>query len=173
MCSQEASDESVVLHDDNPELVARMIIWFYCDDYGEGNSTLATRASPSVTIMMTAGYAGSERYDGLKGDYLTTTTTTPLHLGMMTLADKYEIPGLVELSKRKVVANLRSSTSSFWLVLEFVHTCPDHVQEKLHELLVSQAIQNPRYYLTDDQFEDVIKKNPELTWRIVKGSYGR
>lgn len=147
-----------------------MILWFYCDEYSAGNDTSTSHEVPSVRTMMKAGYTGPDDGNEVsEADHLSDDHVL-LHLHMMVLADKYQIPRLMEDATLKVVITMKANKPSFWSLMQYIDSCSDHLQETLCRLLVLQATRNSWLYLTDDRFGDVIKEKPELAWRIVKGS---
>lgn len=93
---QESQSKSVTLHDDDPDYIARLILWFYYESYPLDDNERRDW-TPTVTEMMAAGaqqngnpLANTQPAPQL-GYYHHKRETMKPHFAMYLIADKYDV----------------------------------------------------------------------------------
>ena len=93
---QEAADKVITLHDDEPEMVARMLLCLYTSGYPIQLNKREVSGSPTVAEFMKKGCPKFQT-DSFKHE----TNPFLVHSKVYAIADKYDMPGLRALCVAK------------------------------------------------------------------------
>lgn len=176
---QEREEKKILLPDDNPVNIARMILWVYYDRYSIYAATYVEGGNecynaPSLCGMLKLASDGYERLgvrvlDGTKTGDL--EYVAGVHLEMYELADKYDIPLLRDEAVRRLddmmVPPNESMFKVFWAVEGYAGAAQIGCQP-LTEMLHKTRMRELSAFCENDRFEEQIKKNGELAWNILK-----
>ena len=165
---QEADECVVTLHDDEPSMVARMILWCYNGRYPVLWNDSTNTVSPTLGTMLQAGRGGRK----LSAQETAAKMKTPsdVHLIMWVLADKYQMPDLASDAQASLTLSLAAVPEAFWSYLAQLEGLPDHIACELEKTIVARARAKAEHYLSDDRFKIVIEDHPKMAWEIVKVS---
>ena len=121
---QEASEKAITLHEDEPEMVARMLLCLYTSTYPATSTGRSSLDAPSLEEFMKMGSSASpsSKHKFEKSSLL-------VHSKMYALAEKYDLPGLRDISVKGFVfipgygrKMIDKSLTDFFPVLDHIHT---------------------------------------------------
>ena len=158
----------MTLHDDDPSMVARMILWCYSGRYPVLWTDRTNAIGPTLETMLQAGRGGekSSMYDSTARSIM----PSEVHLCMWVLADKYEMQDLASDAQGSLTVSMAGNLEAFWSFLPWLEGLPANVAIELEKSMVAHARARVEHYLSDDRFKTVIEDHPKMAWEIVKVS---
>lgn len=87
---------------------------------------------------------------------------------MMVLADKYQVPELLEYAHSRMRMFLKTEAEAFWPLAEMLDDLAEEVEGKVNKVLIEHARSNRPKYLGDLRFKKLMKSKHELAWEIIR-----
>lgn len=146
---KESNERVVTLHDDNPAMAARLLQFLYAGDYCYHIDDVAVGGQPLIRTSLTSiqdilTFSSSRSASGKInkiGLHDCSLSESEIDLSVYDLADKYDIPSLVEYSLKECTANFLVSSSLSDL---FIQHYPNRLKQdsKLKEVVVKLVALN-------------------------------
>lgn len=154
---KESTEKVVVLEDQQPIMIARMLQYLYDDKYDVSNM-----ASALFEIFDNAGPP-----DYLDNAVFVQDLEFEVHANVYALADRFDIPSLKAESANKFVSELRSPTFSITNLVSAigrVYTTTPESDLGLRKWVVYRAQQVEYDLARNHEFEQVLKDYPDFAW---------
>ena len=172
---QEATDKVITLHDDEPEMVARMLLCLYTSNYPSLFRKGKPSESPSLRDFLLQGCVASE-VDHFEYE----TNPLMVHSKVYAIAEKYDIPGLQAVSVTKFDLNripTRSEIKNLLVALAHVYTStpPSANALRLKAAALVQKSYNDIMYnpKLKAQLETACVRNGQLGWDVLSNLFNR
>jgi hypothetical protein len=169
---QEAADKVITLHDDEPEMVARMLLCLYSSDYLIHFNERKFWGYPTMEEFMEKGCPKLQA-DSFEHE------TNPLlvHSKMYAIADKYDMPGLQAICVTKFAVDISDKDELQNLVDALPHiytsTPPSQtalkqkaavfVQEAYHEIMHKPSLRT--------KLETACVQSGQLGWDVLSNQF--
>jgi hypothetical protein len=164
--TKEAAEHVVDLKDDEPELIARAIMFCYWDQYPVSPNQAVHFGSPTVSQVMKENMIDETKefekpvepkYDAV------------LHLEMYCVAEKMDMKELMSYARNKCWKALDYEQQGLWAVVEMLYeVVPDHLVEGLKDQLGRTALGmlNVFAILAETKFVEVEEAYPKFANRL-------
>jgi hypothetical protein len=171
---QEAADKVITLHDDEPEMVARMLLCLYTSGYPIQLKERGLSGHPTVEELMKNGCPKFQA-DSFEHE----TNPFLVHSKMYAIADKYDIPGLQAICVTKFEVNVDDNSELQNLVDALPHvyssTPPSQTALKqkaaaLVQKSYNKIIHGPRL---KTKLETACVQSGQLGWDILSNLFNR
>ena len=171
---QEAADRLITLHDDEPEMVARMLLCLYGNGYPIQFKECEFGGHPTVEELMKKGCPEFQT-----DDFEHETNPLLVHSKLYAIADKYDLTGVQKICLRKFKVNIDDHLELQNLVdaLPHVYSSTPPSQTALKQkvaVLVQESyikvVYNP--WLKTD-LETAFVENGQLGWDVLSNLFKR
>ena len=110
---QGTADDTVTLHDVEPELAARMMLWAYFGQYPIGLDSYCTHEAKTVNQTLEQGQ--TDKSKPFVPLWSSASEDAVMHLKMVCLAEKMGMQGLEKYSKKQLKQAFRwGGRDDFW-----------------------------------------------------------
>ena len=130
--SQEATEHTVNLPEDEPEIIARMVMYCYFKEYPLSPNSELRFGVPTVTKVMKENVIEVDEEFSAPNEH---KFDAVLHLKMFILADKFDMNPLGRYARERIIAVLKYEPEGLWPCLEMLQDLPDHLVEDIESRL--------------------------------------
>ena len=146
---QEAKEKLIILHDDEPEMVARMVICLYTTTYPDDRVSKILGGNLTLEDFMRAASTS-----GHLSDFKFESNKYVVHSHLFALADKYDMPGVKEQSVKSFDSTVYNRHQCFLDAFDHIYTSTPSY---------SRDLRTRAAHLVQKHYNDVMS---EPKWRV-------